>query len=179
MAHGLTLLSAPAMWPAATRPPLHAVGSRSRISAPPHASALLLLADGDVVGAATEGEITASAAVITDTVLDLAVYALLASVVGLTLYSVFVTLQRSNEEYGGWVAKEDEDLGMTKRSGNRLRPGAVYDPVTDQWTYPEKVSTPKVGRAPVGGAADEAAGNRYERRMEKKEAARKKAKKRR
>ena len=45
----------------------------------------------------------------TDTLLDLGVYALLAGVAGLTLYSVFVTLQKSNEEYGGWTPRDDEE----------------------------------------------------------------------
>lgn len=86
----------------------------------------------------------------TDTMLDVGVYGILALVVGLTLYSVVVTLQSSNEQYGGWTRTDEEDEIASMAGESKIRPGAVYDPATDRWTYP-KAEKPaaKVGRAPV------------------------------
>ena len=130
----------------------------------------LLLADAsDAAAAAT----TESSSSLVDTILDIGVYALLLGVVGLTLYSLYVTLDQSNKEYGGWVKKEDDISPSTSRGGpvDRYRSGAVYDPVTEAWTMPDTSNSPKagasVGRAPSADADD--AGNRYERRMAKKQ----------
>ena len=123
----------------------------------------------------------ANTAVLTDTLLDIGVYGLLALVVALTLYSLVVTLQKSNEEYGGWTPRDDEEITQAARSDDgRLRAGARYDPVTEQWTYPDAAEqrAAKVGRAPAAAASSPAADdptNRYDRRMLKK---RKKANKR-
>ena len=137
-----------------------------RLQSPPPVS--LLLAED----AASSGGTDVS---VVDTLLDVAVYALLLGVVGLTLYSLYVTLDDRNKEYGGWVKKEDEDLPAPSSSpSNRLRSGAVYDPATEQWTYPTKAAVaPRVGRA--ASADDAAGGNRYERRMEKKQKQKSKA----
>ena len=103
-----------------------------------------------------------NAAVVTDTLLDVAVYTLLAGVAALTVYSVVVTLQSSNEKYGGWTRPDDEDLADAavtgRQPGDRLRPGAVYDPATDQWTYPKaEPPSARVGRAPSSDTATEGA----------------------
>ena len=137
-----------------------------------------VLAEGDAPALADAG-------VVTDTLLDLAVYSLLAGVVALTLYSIVVTLQASNEQYGGWTKKDDDEvmsgsLGQDKPV-SRLQSGARYDPVTDTWTYPtpeEQANRAKVGRAPTASSTDsDAATNRYDRRMAKKrKQAQKKAK---
>eukprot|EP00325_Prymnesiales_sp_UTEX-LB-985_P029664 CAMPEP_0174724038 /NCGR_PEP_ID=MMETSP1094-20130205/42556_1 /TAXON_ID=156173 /ORGANISM="Chrysochromulina brevifilum, Strain UTEX LB 985" /LENGTH=201 /DNA_ID=CAMNT_0015925187 /DNA_START=30 /DNA_END=635 /DNA_ORIENTATION=- len=171
VAHGFTLMTSP--------PRLACANKLQRLGAP-----LLLAGDdvADVVAGAADAVTGAAdavaasvenldAAVVTDTILDLAVYSLLAGVVALSVFSIVVTLQRSNEEYGGWTPRDDEDLsGPTDSlSGGRLRPGAVYDPVTDKWTYPTKApetSGPRVGRAPASN--DDETANRYDRRMEKK-----------
>ena len=110
-------------------------------------------------------------AVVTDTALDVLVYALLAGVAGLTLYSIVVTLQASNDQYGGWTKQDDDDVagGMLEQPSNSLVSGARYDPVTESWTYPtpeEQAAKAKVGRAP---APAEDTANRYERRMAKKQ----------
>ena len=100
--------------------------------------------------------------------------ALIALVAGLTIYSIVVTLQKSNEEYGGWTPRDEEDVGLAARGDvQRMGSGARYDPVTDQWTYPtpeeKAATTAKVGRAPAAaGAAADSDSNRYERRMLKK-----------
>jgi len=130
---------------------------------------------------AVERDAAGSDVSIVDTVLDVAVYALLLAVVGLTLYSLYVTLDQSNKQYGGWVKKEDEDLDEPIRGDNdRLRSGAKYDPVTDQWTYPTRAEVAakkaQVGRAPA--AAVEDGGNRYEKRMAKKQKQKQRQKKR-
>ena len=119
------------------------------------------------------------AAVVTDTLLDLAVYGLIAGVAALTIYSLVVTLQKSNEEYGGWSPRDDEDVKAASADpSQRLRAGARYDPVTETWTYPEQPKQgAKVGRAPVAGGAVDADGNRYDRRMRKKEKKAEKARK--
>ena len=117
---------------------------------------------------------------IVDTILDLGVYALLLGVVSLTIYSLYVTLDANNKKYGGWAVGEDQEVGSpidTQNTSGRLRSGAVYDPVTEQWTYPEKnAASPRVGRAPVSTKED---GNRYERRMEKRRKQQAKSKRRR
>jgi hypothetical protein len=46
--------------------------------------------------------------VLTDTILDLAVYSLLFGVVALTVYSLYVTLDESNNTQGGWTKAEGE-----------------------------------------------------------------------
>ena len=120
---------------------------------------------------------------VVDTLLDVGVYTLILLVAALTIYSLVVTLQKSNEEYGGWTPRDDEEVASAARGDDgRLRAGARYDPVTEQWTYPDAAEQQKakVGRAPAAGAAagaDSDAGNRYERRMLKKEKKREKARK--
>jgi len=158
---------------AVRRPALHS--SACRRTQVPHASislATTMSVAEDLAGL--------ESAVVTDTLLDIAVYLLLAGVAGLTLYSLVVTLQKSNEEYGGWTPKDDEAVagGDLANSGG-FKKGAVYDPTTDQWTYPsaDEAAT-RVGRAPAQGTAAGGADdgtNRYDRRMAKK---RKKAQKR-
>lgn len=144
-----------------------------------HASATSLLADE----AAAEGGL--NAAVITDTLLDLGVYTLLAGVVALTAYSLYVTLDQSNKEYGGWSPRDEFDDGTIKDTqGTRLRKGGRYDPVTDTWTYAKQEPTsPRVGRAASQDAAlsgsDGSEANRYDRRMQKKRKQAQKSRKRR
>jgi len=85
---------------AVRRPALHS--SACRRTQVPHASislATTMSVAEDLAGL--------ESAVVTDTLLDIAVYLLLAGVAGLTLYSLVVTLQKSNEEYGGWTPKDD------------------------------------------------------------------------
>jgi hypothetical protein len=112
-------------------------------------------------------------AVVTDTLLDLAVYGLLFGVAALTLYSIVVTLQASNDQYGGWTKQDDEDVmsGSLDQPTSRLQSGARYDPTTDTWTYPtpeEQAAKAKVGRAPSAASQADEATNRYDRRMAKK-----------
>lgn len=119
---------------------------------------------------------------LTDTLLDIGVYGILALVVLLTGYSLIVTLQKSNEEYGGWTPRDDEEFQSAASSDPIGRPsGARYDPVTEQWTYPEQGDKKaKVGRAPAGMGAPAASsddGNRYDRRMLKKRKKMEKARK--
>jgi hypothetical protein len=105
-----------------------------------------------------------------DTLLDVGVYALLAAVVGLTLYSVVVTLQATNEEYGGWTPRDDEDVTRAASSGGMRGPGSVYDPATDTWTtkpLDDATVKAKVGRAPTPASGTDES-NRYDRRMAKK-----------
>lgn len=130
------------------------------ITATSAASPLTLVADLDT-------------AVITDTLLDIGVYTILFGVAALTIYSLVVTLQKSNEEYGGWTPRDDEDISQLS-SQERLRPGARYDPVTEQWMYPAPAEKqgPQVGRADAvntaASAGADSATNRYDRRMAKK-----------
>jgi|Transcript_20327 hypothetical protein len=110
---------------------------------------------------------------LTDTLADIAVYGLLASVAGLTIFSVFVTLDESNKAQGGWT-KPVEDARNPRKPPTPMgvstavpvRRGARYDPATDSWTYPDE-DTPKTSpaAAPAGTSSDV---NRYDRRMEKK-----------
>ena len=116
-------------------------------------------------------------AAVTDTILDVLVYGLIAGVAGLTLYSIVVTLQASNDQYGGWTKQDDDDVqgGMLERPSSSLVSGARYDPVTESWTYPtaeEQAAKAKVGRAPAAAPAESA--NRYERRIAKKQKQKKK-----
>ena len=70
-------------------------------------------------------EVESGGGVITDTLLDVAVYGILASVAGLTVYSLVVTLQKSNEEYGGWTPRDDEEVKAASTDpSQRLRAGA-------------------------------------------------------
>ena len=158
-------------------PPLRAFGRAGRLA---RAGAPAMTAQPLVLLAEEEGA-SSSAVSVVDTLLDVAVYALLLGVVALTLYSLYVTLDQRNKEYGGWVKKEDDELLDTSARGpnDRLRSGAVYDPVTEQWTYPTKATkaAARVGRAPA--ADEEVGGNRYERRMVKKLKAAREGKKRR
>ncbi len=106
--------------------------------------------------------------VVTDTLLDVAVYTLLAGIAALTIYSIYVTLQKSNEEYGGWTPRDDQEVPSESGAS---RPGAIYDPVTEKWTYPtEEDPTPaaRIGRAPNAPADGP---NRYERRTAKRQKA--------
>ena len=120
-----------------------------------------------------------------DTVADIAVYTILFLVAGLTLYSVVVTLQKSNDEYGGWTPRDDEEVAnLQSGDAGRLQSGARYDPVTEQWTYPspeEQKAKAKVGRAPAAPPgtveAAEQGANRYDKRMLKKRKKQQKAKK--
>jgi hypothetical protein len=158
--------------------PLRAFGRASRLA---RAGAPAMTTQPLVLLAEEEGA-SSSAVSVVDTLLDVAVYALLLGVVVLTLYSLSVTLDQRNKEYGGWVKKEDDELLDTSAArgpNDRLRSGAVYDPVTEQWTYPAKTTkaAARVGRAPA--ADEEVGGNRYERRMEKKLKAAREGKKRR
>ena len=111
-------------------------------------------------------------AVLTDTLLDIGVYTLLLGVAALTIYSLYVTLQQSNKEYGGWSPRDDQPVTPVEpRVNERLRPGAVYDPATEQWTYPatSDVEAPRVGRAKAAAPSTGADGtNRYDRRAAKK-----------
>ena len=151
-------------------------------SRPPLRTSRISCDAGDAVAAAPldaspglpAADIVADPAVVTDTLLDLGVYGLIAAIIGLTLYSLVVTLQASNEQYGGWTKQDDEDVmsGSLDQPSDRLRSGARYDPVTETWTYPtaaEQAAKAKVGRAPAAtqSASDEAT-NRYDRRMAKK-----------
>lgn len=136
------------------------------------AGTLAAAADGAAAAASVAAEAAAAIEpeVVSDTLLDIGVYTVLAAAVVLTVYSIFVTLQGANEQYGGWTKKDGEEDYMQEPevSSDRLRPGAVYDPATDQWSYPKKEAAPaRVGRAPAAAKSDED-GNRYDRRMEKK-----------
>jgi hypothetical protein len=145
---------------APTRPALRRSAAALR-NAPLTASmtSLLQIAEGEADATNSAVALTTT---LTDTLLDLAVYALLIGVAGLTVYSIYVTLDQSNKDYGGWTPRGDED------GPEQIQKGAVYDPSTDQWTYPTKPakSAPKVGRAPASPDAEVA--NRYDRRAEKK-----------
>lgn len=128
----------------------------SSIEALPDVGSLHLLSDIDL-------------AVIRDTAADVAVYTLLAGVAGLTVYSVYVTLDESNKKAGGWERRDEGDAMPTIGDDvqSRLRSGAVFDPVTEQWTYPNEV-TPGVApppRARASPTSDGDEGNRYDRRM--------------
>jgi hypothetical protein len=122
--------------------------------------------------------------VITDTLLDVAVYTILFGVAALTIYSLFVTLQKSNDEYGGWTPRDDDDVIAASKARNlapeeRLRSGARYDPVTEQWTYPApEKQGPTVGRATASAAPSsvDSSTNRYDRRMAKKQKQKRKKK---
>ena len=131
--------------------PSHALGPDA-----PHAGPLLppslLLADGPSPSFS-----------ITDTLADLAVYALLAGTAVLTLYSLYVTLSESNKKAGGWEGDLSEAEAEARRVGERfdaeskLQKGMIYDPVTEQWAYKEEsgapASTPRVGGGTAGGTA--------------------------
>ena len=120
---------------------------------------------------------------LTDTLLDLGVYSLIALVAALTVYSIVVTLQKTNDEYGGWTPRDDEDMAPPGDGSpeSRLRSGARYDPVKDEWTYPSSGQSQqgaKVGRAPAAAASSEDdPSNRYDRRMAKKRKKMEKARK--
>ena len=180
------LLVAPISYVPSARPALrlaplhhrrHAAVAADASLPPPCAASLpptLLVADGDFS--------------VMDTIADIAVYSILALVAGLTLYSIVVTLQKSNEEYGGWTPRDDEEVAnlQSDDGAGRLKSGARYDPVTDQWTYPspeEQKAQAKVGRAPAAAAppgtveAAEQGANRYDKRMLKKRKKQQKAKK--
>mmetsp|Transcript_4103 Transcript_4103/g.12916 ORF Transcript_4103/g.12916 Transcript_4103/m.12916 type:complete len:179 (-) Transcript_4103:260-796(-) len=171
-AASLALQLGPALSP---RPPLPLV---------PRAVAPTATATGGPAGsgsAAAFSLLTADAVV--DTILDIGVYTLLAGVVGITLYSIFVTLDESNKTQGGWQKRDDAEVPeQPQRYGevpadveSRLRSGAVYDPVTDEWTMPKEPAASKAAAAGGGGGAEV---NRYERRARKKAKAQMKKKKR-
>ena len=142
------------------------------VTAPDLASATAKPATPDLASAALDAIDSSlpDGTTLTDTLADVGVYVLLAGAIALTIFSVVATLQKSNDEYGGWTPREDEASPINDDL-DRLKPGSVYDPTTDTWTYkkPEPAPT-RVGRAPP--AVDESGqpekGNRYERRMNKK-----------
>jgi len=120
--------------------------------------------------------------VMTDTIMDIAVYTLLAGVLGLTVYSVFVTVDEGNRQAGGWQKREGEDEPKYKPTlgdavptdvESRLRSGAVYDPVKDEWTFKE-AEKPAAARSAAGGGGSEI--NRYERRARSKAKAKERTK---
>mmetsp|Transcript_117183 Transcript_117183/g.203503 ORF Transcript_117183/g.203503 Transcript_117183/m.203503 type:complete len:331 (-) Transcript_117183:83-1075(-) len=93
---------------------------------------------------------------------DYALYAFLAGVVALTVYTIIVTLQDTGEEYGGWrppEPDEDEDdfeeVRMTR-----------YDAETGQWVEKrvvrEKEKKAQIGRVKKSDAPEL---NRYQKRM--------------
>lgn len=120
-----------------------------------------------------------------DTILDVGVYSLLAGVVALTLYSVFVTVDEGNRKAGGWQKREGEDeMDVLPRYGenvptdveSRLRSGAVYDPVKDEWTFKEQPAAKTMSSSSSKASSAGADFNRYERRARSKAKAREKAK---
>ena len=153
-----------------TRPALRPI--TIRCSASPDLQTILagpvttLLADEEVA------EIT-----VVDTVLDLAVYGLLFGVVALTVYSLYVTLDQSNKDYGGWTKPVDEvsRAPSPTQAPERLRKGARYDPATDQWTYPTEQERALEAKSSGQVVSDS---NRYERRAEKKQRKKRRAEKR-
>ena len=141
-----------------------------------------LLSDEDAIMGVPSG-------VVTDTLADLAVYTLLALVVGLTLYSLYVTLDESNKKEGGWVQRDEDFDFPPEEEYTKLKPqdnlaaGNIYDPVTDAWRKkdpePNAIGATAGSRGAVASAGGEGGGNsnRYERRAKAKEKAKKKGKK--
>ena len=101
---------------------------------------------------------------VTDTLLDIGVYGLLALTVGLTLYSIFVTLDESNKNFGGWNKPKDEVSPIDERDAG-IKKNMVYNPVTNEWT--SRQESELVDDTPTAG--DGGDNNRYARRMEKRQ----------
>jgi len=167
-----TLIARPALRSSSIRcfaEPLQQASSSIRCFAEPLQQASSVVA---VAGVAEDEAGT----VLTDTILDLAVYSLLFGVVALTVYSLYVTLDESNKTQGGWTKAEVEARKPTPTptaGPPRLQKGARYDPATDQWTYPteeERAVEVKSSGNAVSGS------NRYERRAEKKQKAKRRKK---
>lgn len=137
------------------RPALRAAPARclAMEPAPGALRAATLIADGEIS--------------IVDTVLDIAVYTLLAGVLALTLYSLYATLGQANKDYGGWTKKDGQPDAIKPPSSDAggYRKGARYDPVTDQWTYPTK----EAPVASASAASTDPDNNRYGRRLQKKQ----------
>ena len=84
-----------------TQPLLQAQPLRvARRAPPPQAHAAAIFESSHL---ATTVQLGMDATVVSDTLLDVGVYGLLALTVGLTLYSVFVTLDEANNKAGGCV----------------------------------------------------------------------------
>ena len=91
----------------------------ARRAPPPQAHAAAIFESSHL---ATTVQLGMDATVVSDTLLDVGVYGLLALTVGLTLYSVFVTLDEANNKAGGCV---DNPRGLpTVRTGYARQPPA-------------------------------------------------------
>jgi hypothetical protein len=97
---------------------------------------------------------------------------------------VAVTIDDGNRKAGGWQKREGEDepdytptLGdrVPTDVESRLRSGAVYDPVKDEWTFKE-AQKPVASRSAAGAGGGGAEINRYERRARSKAKAKERAK---
>jgi len=147
---------------ALSRPALRPIRVHCSLSAPLGASF------DPITTLLTAEEVAAASVSIVDTILDVAVYSLILGVVGLTIYSLYVTLDESNKAQGGWTKKEAaarKAAPTPTPAPQRLPKGARYDPATDQWTYPteqERAAEVKASGNVVS------ASNRYERRAEKR-----------
>lgn len=110
---------------------------------------------------------------IKDTAADLFVYALLASTLILTLYSVYVTLDESNKKAGGWTKPDDDDDYLKSSQATAYsKKNMIYNPATNEWRAKEKSEMPSASSSSSGGGGGGGAdggGNRYEKRIMKKE----------
>eukprot|EP00908_Phaeocystis_cordata_P024617 Transcript_7076.p2 GENE.Transcript_7076~~Transcript_7076.p2 ORF type:complete len:196 (-),score=75.66 Transcript_7076:196-717(-) len=117
---------------------------------------------------ATTMQLGLDSQVVTDTILDIGVYGLLALTVILTLYSIFVTLDESNKKAGGWSKPKDE-LTPQDDLASGVKKNMVYNPVTNEWT--SRAQSDLVDESDIGGGGGGGDGdsNRYARRMEKRQ----------
>lgn len=101
---------------------------------------------------------------------DVGTYALLAGILSLTVYAIFVTLKDTGEEYGQWRKPEPDDDDLDDLIQSRA---LKFNPETGQWeekrVRPVAVR-PEVKKAKIGRVSkeDEPELNRYQKRMLKK-----------
>ena len=144
-----------------TQPLLQAQPLRVARRAPPPQAA----AAAESVHLATTVQLGADAQVISDTLLDVGVYGLLALTVGLTLYSIFVTLDEANNKAGGW--SKPEESAKVEEDPSSYRKNMVYNPVSNEWM--PRAETELADTTSATGGTDGGDSNRYARRAEKRE----------
>ena len=142
-----------------TQPLLQAQPLRvARRAPPPQAAA-------ESAHLATTVQLGVDSQVVSDTLLDVGVYGLLALTVGLTLYSVFVTLDEANNKAGGWTKPTDEPV--VEDDPSSFRKNMVYNPVSNEWM--PRAESDLADTTSAGGGGDGGDSNRYARRAEKRE----------
>lgn len=115
----------------------------------------------DIVPSSTPSDLspeTIDLDVVKDTLAEIGYFVVFFGVVGLTIYSLVVSLQSQYKETGGWGPQKTNYDPVTQKQKR------VYDPVTEKWTE----VAPEPSQFTPEPSQPTSEGNRYERRVRKK-----------